>query len=75
MTDQEEFNQIAEGMEEVNREMAEEMERTSPLCHMRPMVYEVSDEYLSSESWWECPVCGHTKDSHIRRKTTNKGDS
>jgi len=58
-----EFNKIAEGMDEVNMKMAAEVEANAPLCHFRKMHLEQSDTvdgYYTE--WWECSVCGHTKD-------------
>lgn len=49
---------IMRGMDEVNNRMAKEIEAKAPMCHMRKMSYESGD----GESWWECGVCGHTKD-------------
>ena len=60
---QEQINEIMDGMEEVNRIMAEEIEASAPVCHFRKMYLEQSDTidgYYTQ--WWECSVCGHTKD-------------
>ena len=59
---QEEFNKLADGMEEVNRKMADEIYAKAPLCHMRKMYLDQSDSTDGYyEEWWECSVCGHTK--------------
>ena len=74
MTEQEKFNELADGMEQVNREMADEIERTAPLCHMKPMCLDEADiDDYHTEKWWECSVCGHTKDYWIRKVTTLGG--
>lgn len=61
--DQKNFNKLADGMEEVNRNMAIEIENTAPFCHMKKMNLEQSDSidgyYIE---WWECEICGHKKD-------------
>jgi len=63
MISQEKFNEIARGMDEVNMKMAEEIERNAPMCHFRKMMLEQTDSvdgfYIS---YWECSVCGHTKE-------------
>jgi len=62
MTDEEMFK-IFDGMEEVNRKMADELEAMTPICHMRKMRLESADALGGGEtSWWECSVCGHVKD-------------
>lgn len=61
--DQSELFTLMDGMEEVNREMVENIEKVAPICHGRPMCYEQSDSidgYYTT--WWECSVCGHIKD-------------
>jgi len=58
MIDQETFNKLADGMEQVNRKMVDEMSRAAPYCHCRKMGW-YSEQ---GSSWWECSVCGHTKD-------------
>lgn len=59
---QEEFNKIAAGMDEVNNKMAEEIEEEAPVCHFRKMFLDMSDSIDGYyEEWWECSVCGHTK--------------
>lgn len=56
------FNKIMDGMEEVNRKMVESMNKAAPKCHFRPMYLEQSDSVDGCyEEWWECSVCGHTK--------------
>lgn len=55
--------EIFDGMEEVNRKMVEEMEKNAPRCHMKPMIIDSCDNSYGGETqWWECSVCGHTKD-------------
>ena len=63
MTEEETF-EIMEGMEEVNREMVEKLEAMAPTCHFRKMAYECadSDGMGGTVNWWECLVCGHTKE-------------
>ncbi len=57
------FFSIMNGMEEVNRKMVKDIEKSAPVCHFRKMVLEQSDSIDGYyESWWECSVCGHTKD-------------
>jgi len=61
MEDSEIFK-IMDGMEEVNRKMAEEIEAKAPTCHFRKMFLDQSDSTDGYyETWWECSVCGHTK--------------
>ena len=60
---QQEFNKICDGMEEINRIMCSEIEAAAPICHFRKMVLEQSesvDGYYTE--WWECSVCGHIQD-------------
>ena len=57
MTEQEKFNELARGMEQVNREMAFKIDEDAPYCHCRKMRWQ-SEEGMN---WWECEVCGHTK--------------
>lgn len=60
---QEQINKIMSGMEAVNREMADEIERAAPTCCFRKMALEEEDcSEGYGERWWECSVCGHTKD-------------
>lgn len=60
---QAEFNKIAEGMDEVNHQMHDEEIKTAPKCHFRPMFRDMSDSTDGHyDEWWECSVCGHTKD-------------
>ncbi len=62
MTDEKMF-EIMDGMEEVNRKMADEIYAKAPTCHFRKMNLEVADALGGGEtSWWECSVCGHTKE-------------
>ena len=65
---QEAFNNLVDGLELVNRKMHEEEDKIAPMCHFRPMLKEQSDSidgYYTE--WWECSVCGHTKDIKERR--------
>lgn len=55
--------EIFKGMDIINRKMAEQIEKDAPICHMKKMILENSDSvdgYYTS--WWECSICGHTKD-------------
>lgn len=62
MTDEEMFT-IMDGMEDVNRQMGEEIVANAPRCHMRSMFLDSSDSTDGYyETWWECSVCGHTKE-------------
>lgn len=61
MTDKEMFK-IFDGMEQVNREMADRIEAAAPTCHFRKMGYDVEDSTDGSgQAYWECSTCGHTK--------------
>ncbi len=63
MQTQEEFNKIMDGMEEVNREMARQIEAAAPICHFTPMSLDQSDSVDGYyEEWWVCCHCGHTKE-------------
>lgn len=60
---EEQFFEIRDGMEEVNRAMVQEIEEKAPICHFRKMDLERSDSvdgYYTE--WWECSVCGHIRD-------------
>lgn len=62
MISDEEFILMDE-MNKINMAMAEEIISAAPLCHFRKMNLEESDSvdgYYTQ--WWECSVCGHTKD-------------
>ncbi len=60
--DQSKFNEIMDGMEEVNRSMVKKIEATAPVCHFRKMMLEAGDSVDGfCDEWWECSVCGHTK--------------
>lgn len=62
MTEQEEF-EIMDGMNKVNIEMHEKQMETAPMCHFRKMFMDMSDATDGYyEQWWECSVCGHTKE-------------
>jgi hypothetical protein len=59
---QEQFNEICEGMDSVNDEMVRKIEASAPKCHFMKMKLEQSDSvdgYYSE--WWECSICGHIK--------------
>ena len=61
--EQKEIDKIMDGMEAVNRKMADDMHQNAPMCHMRKMFYEQSDSTDGYyEEWYECSVCGHTKE-------------
>lgn len=63
MVTQEEFNDLMDGMEEVNREMVERIEEVAPICHFRKMSLEESDSLDGHfDRWWECSFCGHIKE-------------
>ncbi len=65
---QEEFNKICAGMDKVNHQMYLEEQRVAPICHFRSMFKDMSDSTDGYyEEWWECSVCGHTKDIKERR--------
>ncbi len=52
-----------DGMNQANIEMMEKLEKMAPRCHMKPMFLEEADvSDYHSEQWWECSVCGHTKE-------------
>lgn len=53
--------EIFDGMNKVNTEMAIQQEQNAPRCHMRPMTLDGAEDPWS-DAWWECQVCGHTKD-------------
>jgi len=58
---QEDFNEICDGMEQVNREMERQISKAAPVYHFRKMSLEQSDSVDGFyEEWWECSVCGHT---------------
>lgn len=62
VTEQEEF-EIFDGMNQVNMEMVAEIEAKAPMCHFRKMFMDMSDSTDGYyETWWECSVCGHTKE-------------
>jgi len=62
MTQEDEFK-IFDGMNKVNIEMSEQIYKNAPICHFKKMVYEESDSTDGCVTyWWECSVCGHTKD-------------
>ena len=50
-------------MNYVEKEMMDELDAMTPLCHMKKMRLESADDLNGGEtSWWECAVCGHTKE-------------
>lgn len=57
-----------DGLEEANRKMVTDLEKISPICHMRKMMISEGDEYPIPISFWECSICGHTKDFSARNK-------
>jgi rubrerythrin len=60
---QEEMFSIMDGMEQVNRDMADRIARKAPVCHFRKMTLEQEDSTMGDGAYyWECSVCGHTKD-------------
>ena len=54
-------NDVFEGMDKVYAQEAANHEKNSPRCHMRPMFLDGAEDPWS-DAWWECSVCGHTKD-------------
>jgi hypothetical protein len=61
--DDNEMFKIMDGMEEVNRKMEKDISAMAPMCHMRKMFMDQSDSTDGFfETWWECSVCGHTKE-------------
>ena len=61
--EQSEINEIMAGMDKVNLEMHKKEIANAPLCHFRPMFKDMSDSTDGYyDEWWECSVCGHTKD-------------
>lgn len=62
MTNEEMFK-IMDGMNQVNIEMANKIHESAPMCHFRKMFMDQSDSTDGYyETWWECSVCGHTKE-------------
>ncbi len=64
---QEQFNEICEGMDRVNHEMARQIEEAAPTCHFRKMILEqsdsvcachISDVYRSCHKGEVCKTCG-----------------
>lgn len=61
-TDAEMFD-IFQGHEQATIEEYEKIADKAPMCHFRKMFLDESDStdgYI--DKWWECSVCGHTKD-------------
>ena len=58
------YSEIMAGMEEVYRAEEKRLSEIAPRCHNRPMMLtdDDLDDGFKSQEWWECSVCGHTKD-------------
>jgi hypothetical protein len=61
-----------EEYDEAMREAFSAQDMSSPFCHMKPMVFECSDEEYSNQSWWQCEHCGHTKDIDWSKENDNQ---
>ena len=60
--------EIFDGMEKINKAMHEKMMEKAPICHFRKMFYDQSDTTDGYyDEWWECSVCGHTKDINWKK--------
>lgn len=46
------------GLDDSYVEMERRISEVAPTCHFRKMFLDECE----GESWWECSVCGHTKD-------------
>lgn len=55
---QDEVNNILSEYEKVLIEEDRKRWENAPICHMKRMSMDESDE----ERWWECTICGHTKE-------------
>lgn len=57
-------NSIMAGMDEAYKAEEDRLNRVAPKCHFRPMFLDSADasDYHTAY-WWECSVCGHTKDA------------
>lgn len=63
-----EFNEIMDGMQEAMGMVYDKRLADAPICHFRPMDIQQSDSIEGYYTeWWECSVCGHTKDLKERR--------
>jgi hypothetical protein len=51
-----------DGLEESYRKAEVELNKIAPLCHMKKMFYSQDDAYPIPNHFWECSICGHTKD-------------
>ncbi len=51
------------GLNQSYIDMVEEQDKIAPRCHFRPMSLESGDGENSVNTWWECSICGHTKDN------------
>lgn len=47
-----------DGLNQSYIDMEKRLNEDAPKCHFRPMYLDECD----GVSWWECSVCGHTKD-------------
>lgn len=56
--DDEKFFELMDGMEMVNRDMDKQINAAAPMCHFKKMNYEEGE---SGETWFECSVCGNTR--------------
>ena len=43
-------------------EMPDYKEPPPPRCHFLPMKHDTADDGAETVSFWECRVCGHTKE-------------
>ncbi len=61
---QSEVNEIMTGMEQVYVNEVARLAAIAPRCHFRPMILDSADASdYRTEYWWECAVCGHTKET------------
>lgn len=65
---QDEVNEIMAGMDRATDEWLKHIAAIAPRCHFRPMML----EGWGDESWWECSVCGHTKDADRAAKAASQ---
>lgn len=57
------MHKAMDGMNKANIEMAERIDDEAPMCHFRKMFFDQSDSTDGYyEEWFECSVCGHTKE-------------
>lgn len=60
--DENEIYDAFNAIEESYRKMEDNIYLKAPICHFQKMHFEVADTLGGGEtSWWECPICGHTK--------------